>query len=176
MAFCTQCGNSVGEHDLFCAECGAPQARAATSSGAPPPPPPFASPFAPGPPRRSGKPHATPEFMSHWEDNKVAGFCYIPFVGWIFAIVVLAAERFRTAAEVRFHAFQGLYLFVVYLILKWVFDPLASHNRAMAQVSDLIQILVIGVGVFMLVKTNHGHLIRLPFLGELADKSVSEQK
>ena len=114
--------------------------------------------------------------MSHWEDNKVAGFCYIPFVGWIFAIVVLAAERFRNAAEVRFHAFQGLYLFVVYLILKWVFDPLASHNRAMAQITDLIQLLVIGVGVFMLIKTNQGNLIRLPFLGELADKSVTEQK
>lgn len=114
--------------------------------------------------------------MAGWRDNKVAGLCYIPFVGWVFAIVVLAAERFRNATEVRFHAFQGLYLFVVYLILKWVFDPLASHNQPMRQITDLIQLVVIGGGIFMLVKTNQGNLIRLPFLGELADKSVSEQK
>lgn len=114
--------------------------------------------------------------MTGWPDNKVAGLCYIPFVGWVFAIVVLAAERFRNATEVRFHAFQGLYLFVVYLILKWVFDPLAAQNQAMQKITDLIQLVVIGGGVFMLIKTNQGNLIRLPFLGELADKSVSEQK
>jgi uncharacterized membrane protein len=176
MAFCTQCGNAVGDHDLFCAECGS--AQAGRTAGARPagPPPPFGSSFAPPPPRSRPAPHPTPEFMAGWEDNKVAGLCYIPFVGWIFAIVVLAAERFRNAAEVRFHAFQGLYLFVVFLILKWVFDPLASHNRALEQISDLIQLVVIGGGIFMLVKTNQGSLIRLPFLGELADKSVSEQK
>jgi uncharacterized membrane protein len=114
--------------------------------------------------------------MAGWSDHKVAGLCYLPFVGWVFGIVVLAAERFRNATEVRFHAFQGLYLFVVYLVLTWVFEPLASHNHALRQLTDLIQLVVIGGGVFMMVKTNQGHLIRLPFLGELADKSVSEQK
>jgi uncharacterized membrane protein len=174
MAFCTQCGNPVGERDLFCAECGARQAGPAGASA----PPPQASPFAaPPPPRNSVPPgHSTPEFMAGWEDKKIASYCYIPFVGWIFAIVVLAAERFRHATEVRFHAFQGLYLFVVYLILKWVFDPLASHNEAMNHVSDMVQLVVIGGGIFMLVKTGQGNMIRLPVLGDLADKSVSEQK
>lgn len=175
MAFCTQCGNAVGDHDLFCAECGAAQAGH-SASARPAGPPPSSSSFAPPPPRFSRAPHPTPAFMAGWEDKKVAGLCYIPFVGWVFAIVVLAAERFRNATEVRFHAFQGLYLFVVFLILKWVFDPIASHNRSMEQLNDLVQLVVIGGGIFMLVKTNQGSLIRLPFLGELADKSVSEQR
>jgi uncharacterized membrane protein len=46
----------------------------------------------------------------------------------------------------------------------------------MRQITDLIQFVLIGGGIFMLVKTNQGSLVRLPFLGELADKSVSEQK
>jgi uncharacterized membrane protein len=176
MAYCTQCGNPVGDRDLFCAECGATQGGPAAGS------PPSASAtnpassFVPPAPRPSPGSQPAPEFLAGWSDSKVAGLCYIPFVGWVFAIVVLASERFRHATEVRFHAFQGLYLFVVYLILKWVFDPLASHNQAMAQITDFIQLVVIGGGIFMLVKTNHGNLIRLPFLGELADKSVSEQK
>jgi len=176
MAFCTHCGNPVGEHDMFCAECGTAQRVRPDGAASAGPPPPFASPFAAPPPRPSAAAHRTPEFMAGWEDNKVAGLCYIPFVGWVFAIVVLAAERFRNATEVRFHAFQGLYLFVVFLILSWVFDPLAAHNHAMKQINDLVQLVVIGGGVFMLVKTSQGSLIRLPFLGELADKSVSEQR
>jgi uncharacterized membrane protein len=32
------------------------------------------------------------------------------------------------------------------------------------------------LGVFMLVRTRHGEMIRLPILGELAEKSVAEQK
>lgn len=174
MAYCTQCGNQVVDRDLFCAECGAPQGGPAGGSRPSPATPDPASSFVPPPSFRAS--HPAPEFMAGWPDNKVAGLCYLPFVGWVFAIVVLAAERFRHATEVRFHAFQGLYLFVVFLILKWVFDPLAYHNHAMRQITDLIQLVVIGGGIFMLVKTNQGHLIRLPFLGELADKSVSEQK
>jgi uncharacterized membrane protein len=176
MAFCTQCGNPVVDRDLFCAECGAPQGGRTAGSRPSPPPPNTASPFGPPPPRPTPPRHPAPEFMAGWPDNKVAGLCYIPFVGWVFGIVVLASERFRNSTEVRFHAFQGLYLFVVYLILQWVFDPLAGHNQAMRHITDLIQFVLIGGGIFMLVKTNQGSLIRLPFLGELADKSVSEQK
>jgi hypothetical protein len=52
--------------------------------------------------------------------------CYIPILGWIVAIVVLASARFRDNARVRFHAFQGLYLFVAWLIVDWVLSPMFS--------------------------------------------------
>jgi uncharacterized membrane protein len=114
--------------------------------------------------------------MAGWEDNKVAAMCYIPFIGWIFGIVVLAAHRFQAVRNVRFHAFQGLYLFVLFLVVDWVFGPIARGNHVTARLSDLLQLVVIGAGIVMLVKTRQGDFIRLPFLGELAEKSVSEQK
>ena len=114
--------------------------------------------------------------MAGWEDNKVASMCYIPFVGWVFGIVTLASERFRKARDVRFHAFQGLYVFVLFLIISWVFEPIAHGNPVTARINDLLHLVVIGTGVFMLVKTRQGEMIRLPFLGELAEKSVLEQK
>ena len=49
--------------------------------------------------------------------------CYIPILGWIVSIVVLASARFRADSRVRFHAFQGLYLFVAWLIVDWVLGP-----------------------------------------------------
>jgi uncharacterized membrane protein len=114
--------------------------------------------------------------MAGWEDSKVASLCYIPFVGWVFGIITLAADRFRHARDVRFHAFQGLYLFVLFLVISWVFEPIARGNHVTARISELLNLVVIGTGVFMLVKTRQGETIRLPFLGELAEKSVLEQK
>lgn len=103
-------------------------------------------------------------------------FCYIPLVGWIASIVVLAAERFRDSRETRFHAFQGLYLFVVWLFVDWVFSPVLHWAQPMKAVSSILKVGVFGAWIFMLVKTSQGENFRLPLLGELADRSVSEQK
>jgi len=187
MAFCTQCGIRVGDTDVFCAQCGAPQrgargvpAGAQAAPPFPPPPafepPPGAASFAPPPPysARPRRPHK--EFLADTTDDHVAGLSYIPLVGWIFAIVVLAGQRFRGNRDVRFHAFQGLYLFVVWLVMNWVFSPIAAHSHVTSGLGDLIQFGMILLGVFMLIKTRHGETIRLPILGELAEKSVAEQK
>ncbi|HEY1220213.1 MAG TPA: zinc-ribbon domain-containing protein, partial [Bryobacteraceae bacterium] len=86
MAFCTQCGTQVGDTDVFCAQCGAPQRGArgapAGAQAAPPfPPPPGAAGFAPPPySARPRRPHK--EFLADTTDDHVAGLCYIPIVGW----------------------------------------------------------------------------------------------
>lgn len=182
MAFCTQCGTQVGDADLFCAQCGTRQRGTQagfTAATAPAPPPPFVpvgSAYTPPPPAAGRLPRQHKEFLADWEDNRVAGLCYIPIVGWVFAIIVLAGQRFRNNRDVRFHAFQGLYIFVVWLVMNWVFSPIARHSHVSSGFVDLIQLFLIGLGIFMLIKTRHGEMIRLPFLGELAEKSVAEQK
>jgi len=102
--------------------------------------------------------------------------CYVPVVGWVMSIIVLAADRFREDKIVRFHAFQGLYLFVLWLFVDWVFGPVAAYADATRMMSKLLKVSVLGGWIFMLVKTNQGEDFRLPILGELADRSVSEQR
>lgn len=102
--------------------------------------------------------------------------CYIPVVGWIMSIVVLASERFREDRSVRFHAFQGLYLFVLWLFVDWVFGPITAYADATRVVGKLLKATVLGAWIFMIVKTNQGEEFHLPILGELADRSVSEQR
>ncbi len=97
-------------------------------------------------------------------------------VGWIVSIVVLAAERFRNSRETRFHAFQGLYLFVAWLFVDWVFSPFSNIAQPMRISAGVMKVAVFGTWIFMLVKTSQGENFRLPLLGELADRSVSEQK
>jgi len=155
MPFCCQCGGRTSDEDLYCAACGTRQAS---------------------PPRAAGG--ISPRAASI--------LCYIPVLGWIPAIIVLASQQFRQDTTVRFHAFQGIYLFVAYLLAHWVLGPMAglgflseTHRAWMAPhliVGSLLKLLIFLTGIFMLVKTSQGQLYKLPLLGELADRSVAEQK
>lgn len=145
MPFCSSCGQQGSEQDIYCRSCGARQPEAADG-------------------RSAGMSPRTASLL-----------CYIPFVGWLAAIVVLASERFRTERTVRFHAFQGLYLFVAWLIVRWVIRPLPFlHGWPRFHLDSLLQLAILGVWIFMLVKVRQGQDYSLPILGELADKSVSE--
>ena len=99
-------------------------------------------------------------------------------VGWIGSIIVLATERFRLEYEARFHAFQGLYLFVAYLIVDNVLGPMFNFGDGMFgnRIERLMKLVIFGTWIFMLVRTSQGVLFKLPVFGELADRSVSEQR
>jgi uncharacterized membrane protein len=102
---------------------------------------------------------------------------YSPFFGWIFAIIVLAADRFREDREVRFHAFQGLYLFVAWLLVDQVIQPWFGHWSGAARLPGrLLQLGILAAWIIMLVKTSREEFFSLPIFGDLAEKSVSEQK
>jgi uncharacterized membrane protein len=170
MPFCVQCGQTVGGSDRFCAKCGAQQ-----SGGA-----------SPGPGGASGGSFGTAsrvhDFWTNISHRNAALLCYIPWVGWIAAIAVLASERFRTERRLRFHAFQGLYLFAAWLMVEWVIAPMLAYPVPAAgfpfyrTISQILHLLIVGAWIFMLMKVSHDEDYRLPILGELADRSVSEQR
>src|SRR5579862_5824825 len=160
MPFCPQCGNSVGPADQFCGKCGSKQPAGAPGGAAGP----------------------TPDLMTGISNRNAALLCYIPMVGWIAAIVVLASDRFRRETEVRFHAFQGLYLFVAWLMVEWVISPalyfsdwsggFALHRLFL----HVLQLLIFAAWILMIIKVSHDEKYKLPIVGELAERSVSEQR
>jgi uncharacterized membrane protein len=169
MPYCTQCGNEVGKVDLFCGRCGSAQGEGEAKAG----PGAGASAFAAAAGATAG---TKSDPLSGLNPRNASILCYVPFAGWIASIVVLAAEKFREDREVRFHAFQGLYLFVFWLFVDWVFGPLTRFSEATRFLGGALKVGVVGVWIFMLVKTSQGQSYRLPILGELAERSVSEQK
>lgn len=143
----------VGNQDVFCAHCGnrQPDHKPAT------------------------------DYLQGISPRTASLLCYIPIVGWVVSIVVLASLRFRGDTKVRFHAFQGLYLFVAWLIVDWVLSPLFSFPSYWGPpfykiVPVLMKVAVFGAWVFMIIKTSQDAMYKLPILGELAEKSVSEQR
>ncbi len=157
MPYCCRCGKETRDTDTFCGVCGAAQ------------------PNVKAPPGDSFNPRTA------------SILCYIPVLGWIPAVIALASQRFRNDKVVRFHAFQGIYLFVIYLIVDWFLGPMLSFSHwprggdwhvsfpAMS-VAGILKICVWVAWVIMLIKTSKGEQYRLPVLGELADRSVAEQK
>jgi len=95
--------------------------------------------------------------------------------------VVLASANFRQDLRVRFHAFQGLYLFVTWLLVDWVIDPMfrfpifpgSEFHRI---IPNVLRAVVFGAWIFMMVKVSQDESYKLPVLGDLAEKSVSEQR
>jgi uncharacterized membrane protein len=148
MPFCSQCGNRVEPKDTFCGRCGAKQPVSATA------PPIGRDPLAGINPRTASI------------------LCYIPGLGWIAAIIVLASQRFRHDRRVRFHAFQGLYLFVAGLMEDWVVRPMLKFQGV--HLHGLLQGILLVMAIVMIIKTAKNQDYALPLFGELAERSLVE--
>lgn len=102
--------------------------------------------------------------------------CYIPTMGWIAAVIVLATRRFRNDRVVRFHAFQGLYIFAAWLFVQWALKPMFNDiSGAFVRIDRILEGVIIGVWIFMMVKAAHEEAYVLPVIGELAQKSAAER-
>ena len=142
------------DEDVFCARCGARQPVAAPPPPAPPPSP--------------------TDWLGGISPRTAAILCYIPVLGWIFAVVVLAANRFRNDRAIRFHAFQGLYLFVAWLIVSEVLSPML-HPFVFVPLGGLLHALILFLWIFMIIKASQDEVYSLPVIGELAERSVAER-
>jgi uncharacterized membrane protein len=101
--------------------------------------------------------------------------CYVPGIGWIAAIIVLAARKFKDNHLIRFHAFQGLYLFAAWLVVDWVVGPIVHLTPGPSRpIELLLHALILAVSIFMMVKASHDEAYVLPIIGELAQRSATE--
>jgi uncharacterized membrane protein len=151
MPFCSQCGNQVGSA-FYCSRCGARQPVAGTA-----------------PPHTA----VVRDILTAINPRTASILCYIPGIGWIASIIVLASGRFRHDRIVRFHGFQGLYLFVAWLLDDQVLRPILQRIPGF-HLHGLIQLVLVGMSIFMMVKAAHDEAYPLPLFGELAQKSVAE--
>jgi uncharacterized membrane protein len=147
MPYCSQCGNQVRPRDAFCGRCGTRQ-------------PVNTAPAA--------------DAFERISPRTASICCYIPGIGWVASIIVLASQKFRHDRTVRFHAFQGLYLFVAWLLNDWVLQPITQqvpHFR----IHGLVGAVLFFLSIFMMVKAARNEAYSLPLFGELAQRSVSEE-
>jgi uncharacterized membrane protein len=151
MPFCSQCGNPVGHSEAFCTGCGKSQTAGAGFR----------------------RPSGTLGLLANLSPRQLSVLCYVPWLGWIASIAVLANAKFRPDPLIRFHAFQGLYLFAAYLVdvvaIRQL-DPL----MVILPVSRLFEIVIVAVCIFAMVRTAQGVVFSVPVIGDLAHRSAHE--
>jgi uncharacterized membrane protein len=152
MAFCPNCGASVD--GSFCGACGKPVGAAAPASPA-------------------GA--TTTATAAGLQDNVAGALCYV--LGLITGVLFLVLEPYSKNRNIRFHAFQSIFLHVA-LIVLWI--ALTAIGLIMGSFLGLLLVplhLILGLGsivvwILLLVKTFNGQKLVLPIIGPIAEKQA----
>jgi uncharacterized membrane protein len=166
MAFCANCGAAVDGR--FCQKCGAP----AGAPGAGPAPTPGAQPLPPP----MTQPAVSPSVGM--TDNMAAALCYL--FGFITGILFLVLAPYNQNREIRFHAFQSIFLNIAWVALWIVVTIILIPFRLIPFLGLFIAIVlqsVLGLGgficwLYMMFKTYNGEKIVLPVIGPMAEKQA----
>jgi uncharacterized membrane protein len=163
MAFCANCGSEVSGR--FCQKCGAP-------AGAPGTPPPEVNPTI------AQVPSAAVVPTVGMNQNMAGALCYL--FGFITGILFLVLAPYNQDRNVRFHAFQSIFLniavFALWIVVTIVLIPFHYIPFLGFVITFVLQfVLWIGsviVWIYMMFKTYNGEKIVLPVIGPLADKQA----
>ena len=105
--------------------------------------------------------------------NAMAALCYVPFVGWMAALVVLVLEK---EVDLRWQAVQSLLTYAVFLGITQAAVPMMRATVVLlplaAFIGGLAGVGFLGLWLWLAIETNQGKKIKLPVLGVWTDKLV----
>ena len=111
-------------------------------------------------------------------DNLAGALCYL--FGFITGILFLVLAPYNQNRNVRFHAFQSIFLNIAWIIL-WIVIAILSLGFSFVPFLGLFVSLVlrfiIGVGgfivwLYLMFKTYNGEKVVLPVVGPMAEKQA----
>jgi uncharacterized membrane protein len=153
MAFCSSCGAEVAGNAAFCPKCGKSTGAASAAGGS-------------GGASAGAAPAAAP--AAGLQDNVAGLLCYF----LIPAIIFLVVEPYNRNKFIRFHAFQGIFYHIAWIVV-WVV-------AAMIPFLNLVLLPLLGLAFFVgwiicLIKAFQGQMFKLPVIGPLAEKQAGSQ-
>ncbi|MGC2657354.1 MAG: hypothetical protein WA324_05210 [Bryobacteraceae bacterium] len=115
-------------------------------------------------------------------ENVASCLCYTPFgVGLICSIIFMVVAPYNQNRTIRFNAFQGLFLNIAIIVLWFVMIILGgifaviTHGLGFALFplfGPILGLAVLLLFIFMMVKAYGNQRIKLPVIGDLAEKQA----
>jgi len=169
MPFCPSCGSQV--NGAFCATCGSAVSGAAPSGGASSPPP------AGYPPQGAMPPQPASAGL---EDNAASALCYVPPL--ISGIVFLVLEPYNKKPNIRFHAYQSIFLgavmfafLVILSMVTWIVSSmLGLFTFGLFPLFMVARLIVFLLWVYLVVQIYQGKSMVLPIIGPLAQQQAGK--
>jgi uncharacterized membrane protein len=107
-------------------------------------------------------------------DNAAGGIAYITLIP---AIVFLIIEPFKRSSYVRFHAWQSIFFFVAWAVIDIlvgvVQNIVPSAVFLTLTVLQLVGLAIFVVWIFVFVSAFGGKRLKLPIIGDLAEKQAN---
>jgi uncharacterized membrane protein len=157
MAYCPNCGSQV--EGRFCARCGVSIDQPVGTGTTPP----------------VAQPSASSSGMS---DNVASALCYL--LGFITGIIFLVLAPYNQNRNVRFHAFQSIFLNVAMIVLSIALGILSTIlwtiSVALGGIFSLLYMVFwlgfLGLWLFLMFKAYNNQKVVLPVVGPLAEKQA----
>jgi uncharacterized membrane protein len=160
--------DSVGSIAVSCPDCAAQMPDTAA--------------FCPGCGKRAPVERTTESIaaVGRLRENLAGGLAYLTFIP---AIIFLLVDPYKKNRFVRFHSNQCLLLWAVVLIAGALLRLLAVAMVFIPVAGPLLMVVILVVALLaafftwlvLVVKALRGEMLKLPILGELADRYASSQ-
>ena len=151
MPFCASCGSPV--EGRFCGKCGAPAGAPAAESAAGP------------------SPASNPASAAGLQENVASALCYLG--GVITGIIFLVLEPYNRNRNIRFHAFQSIFLtlawFVFWFAIRAAFGLLSLGLFVLLPLFSLAWFVL---WIYMMLTAYQGRKVVLPVIGALAEQQA----
>ena len=156
MTYCTKCGAAVGEGTTFCGSCGTHVAGAASVQST-----------------------VSGVQVTGLTSNLAGALAYL--FGFITGIIFLVIEPYNKDPFVRFHAFQSIFLSVVYIVFSMVWGVLFGMLftgslgflfTLIAFALRLVELAFVLLWLFLMYKAYQNERYSLPVIGPLAAKQA----
>lgn len=104
--------------------------------------------------------------------NLASALCY--FLGAITGIAFLVIGPYNQDKEIRFHAFQSIFLTVAAVILSVVLNVLFAIGPlyALVSLSFLVWLAEVGLWLYLMYSAYQGKKLVLPVIGPLAEQQA----
>ena len=100
--------------------------------------------------------------------NIAAALCYIFPI--ICSIIFLVVDPYKRDRNVRFAAFQGLFLALAFIVLTWIFEIILSTSAYnLLRLVNLIEFILF---VYLAFRAFQNEKVVLPGIGPIAQKQA----